>query len=373
MRVLIVGAGIAGLTLAALLRQRGLVPDIVERAPSRDQAGHVLGLYPLGSRVLHGLGAWRSFAAMSEPTLAYAIAGRGGKIIRRFEFASLGEDVGALRMLARSDLLRLLDRAAQSERLRLGVTVEEIAEAGERVRVTTSDGAQSDYDLVVGADGIHSQVREFVSPRVERTDTHWDCRTWWAPHDARLAGTATEFWGAGRLMGLYSTHMKLGAVACAPRRTLANAAEGRRLGKLFARFGDAAHAAMAAAGEDMFVWPLVDARAETWRRGRVVLLGDAACAFLPTAGIGASMAMESASVLAEELARCDAAEVPRALAFFEARRRKRVEAAQDASRKLARIMFVKSRPLAWARNRAVGLMRTETLAAEIAKMFQEPI
>ena len=55
MRILIVGAGIGGLTLAALLRRWGVQPDIIDRAPSFDHAGYMLGLYPLGSRVLHGL------------------------------------------------------------------------------------------------------------------------------------------------------------------------------------------------------------------------------------------------------------------------------------------------------------------------------
>ena len=56
MRVLIAGSGMAGLTLAGLLRQRGIAPDIIDRAPDFDHAGYVLGLYPLGNRVLHGLG-----------------------------------------------------------------------------------------------------------------------------------------------------------------------------------------------------------------------------------------------------------------------------------------------------------------------------
>lgn len=61
MRILIVGAGIGGLTLAALLRRWDVQPDIIDRAPSFDHAGYMLGLYPLGSRVLHGLQAFGDF------------------------------------------------------------------------------------------------------------------------------------------------------------------------------------------------------------------------------------------------------------------------------------------------------------------------
>lgn len=101
----------------------------------------------------------------------------------------------------------------------------------------------------------------------------------------------------------------------------------------------------------------------------MVLLGDAACAFLPTAGIGASLAMESASVLAEELSRSDAVHVESALAFYEARRRPRVEAAQDANRKLAKTMYPRHPFFARARRDT----RDHALAAQIAKLSAEPI
>src|SRR5690606_2829035 len=55
-----------------------------------------------------------------------------------------------------------------------------------------------------------------------------------------------------------------------------------------------------------FYWPMADCRSRVWSRGRVVLLGDAAAAFLPTAGVGASAAMDSAAALADELSRADA-------------------------------------------------------------------
>src|ERR1043166_2210723 len=120
MRVLIVGAGIAGLTLAGLLRQRGIAADIVERAPDIERAGYVLGLYPLGSRILYGLGVHRSFVARSEPLETYTVAGGNGRVIKSFDFQPLNEKFGEVRMLARGELLRLLARAAGDCRIRSG-------------------------------------------------------------------------------------------------------------------------------------------------------------------------------------------------------------------------------------------------------------
>lgn len=340
MRVLIAGGGIAGLALAALLRQRGIAPDIVEAAATHDHQSYVLGLYPFGARVLHGLGVHRSFTAVSEPA----------------------NDANDLRLLARGDLLRLLERAGDNERLRMGTRVEHIMETGERVRVATSDGETRDYDLVVGADGAGSRVRAFVSPKMDAFDTHWACWSWWTPRGSQRA--AREIRDGAHALGLYATPRQTGVIACAPDRT-------RRLTKLFARFDDMAGDALSAApgAAQMFHWRIADSRARSWRRGRVVLLGDAACAFLPTAGIGASLAMESASVLADELSRSDATHVTSALAFYEARRRSRVEAAQDASRKLAKAIYPRyaffSRP---GRD-----MREQALAVEIAKLSATPI
>jgi 2-polyprenyl-6-methoxyphenol hydroxylase-like FAD-dependent oxidoreductase len=79
---------------------------------------------------------------------------------------------------------------------------------------------------------------------------------------------------------------------------------------------------------DAYWWSLTDCRADTWSVGRVALLGDAAAGFLPTAGIGAAMAMESAWVLAGLLAGTAPARVPDALGRYQASQRLRVEAAR---------------------------------------------
>jgi 2-polyprenyl-6-methoxyphenol hydroxylase-like FAD-dependent oxidoreductase len=123
----------------------------------------------------------------------------------------------------------------------------------------------------------------------------------------------------------------------------------------------------------MFFWNLEDCRAPHWSNGRVTLMGDSACAFLPTAGVGASMAMESAAVLADELGRTDARGLPLALQHYETRRRKRAEGAQTASRRIASLMFVKSTPVAWGRDQLMKFYSIEEFAEEIEKSLSEPL
>ena len=275
MRILIAGAGIGGLTLAALLRQRGITADIIDRAPSFDHAGYVLGLYPLGNRVLYGLSAFRAFASASESMDTYVVGAGNGREINRFDFKPLIEKYGAFRILARGDLLRILHRAGGAPAIRMGVSVSAITEKNERVSVRLSDGTESDYDLLVGADGIHSFVRKYVSPKTETFDTKWACWAWWKETGEFPSDTVFEQWGAGRFIGYYPTPSRIGMIAGAPARALGGTkVQGRkkRMMRVFARLKGRARDAVTAFPEDdreIFYWKLEDRRAQDWVKGRV--------------------------------------------------------------------------------------------------------
>jgi 2-polyprenyl-6-methoxyphenol hydroxylase-like FAD-dependent oxidoreductase len=124
---------------------------------------------------------------------------------------------------------------------------------------------------------------------------------------------------------------------------------------------------------EMFFWRLSDVRSTEWVQGRIVLLGDAAAGFLPTAGIGASMAMESAAALNDELSRTDNRFVEHALELYVKRRRQRVERIQSDSRKLSRLMFMSRASVAAIRNFALRFYTLEMLARDIARAFNDPI
>src|SRR5699024_12416783 len=81
MRILIVGGGIAGLTLAALLEKQGQTPVVVEQRPVEDNLGYGLALWPHGSRILHALGVHVGFLSESEPMLRYTATNIHGRIL----------------------------------------------------------------------------------------------------------------------------------------------------------------------------------------------------------------------------------------------------------------------------------------------------
>ncbi len=379
MRVLIVGAGIAGLTLSALLRQKGIKPQLVDRAANFEAAGYMLALFPMGNRVLHGLGAFDAFLAKSEPMDIYTMCNGHGEAMQTFDIAAALGKFGVTRQLSRADLLQILRDAAPDVPLEMGVHVTRLVEHGDEVEAFADTRSLGRFDLVVGADGIHSAVRRHVAGEVEMRPTGWGGWVWWAPAAAAPHKTVTEYWGAGRFVGIYPIRDRIGVIAAGPIDQIGHESiggSGAKLAELFADYKGVARApfdAMPANDKDMFFWNLEDCRAPHWSKGRVVLMGDSACAFLPTAGVGASMAMESAAVLADELGRTDAKGLPLSLQHYETRRRKRAEGAQTASRRIASLMFVKSTPLAWSRDQLMKFYSIEEFAKEIEKSLAEPL
>ena len=103
------------------------------------------------------------------------------------------------------------------------------------------------------------------------------------------------------------------------------------------------------------------------------MLGDAARAFLPTAGVGASIALESAAVLDDELSRTDARFLAGALARYEERRKERAEAFQADSRKLASMMMIESVGMSWGRDQLMKFYTLDMLAKNIAQSLAKPI
>jgi len=379
MRILIVGAGIGGMTLAALLERRGVRVRLVEKAPNFEHAGYMLGLWPLGSRVLHGLSLYDRFAAECIEARAYEVRDDQGDLIKHWSMQPITERFGPVLSCTRPQLIRLLHRGLGEVDLRFDTALETLEPAGDELDVRFSDGSRERFDLVVGADGMHSTVRKLILGEQPQFHTHWGGWVWQADLATIAAETFVEHWGVGRFVGAYPTRDGAGIFAGAPvADDFTKPGPGRRdrLREGFAGMGEQVDAWLEAIPDDnteLFFWNLSDVRSAAWTRGRVLLLGDAAAGFLPTAGIGASMAMESAAVLADELSCTNTRFLEQALSLYVKRRRQRVERIQDDSRKLARTMFVKSATMAHIRDLVTRFYTMEGLAGSIAEAFEEPI
>ena len=111
MQILIVGAGIAGQALGALLRRQAKVPVVIERQPAGADPGYALALWPHGSRVLHALGIYDAFVTKSEPMVRYTLKDDRGDLIGSCQTPAAIERFGQLGVIPRADLIRLLEGA----------------------------------------------------------------------------------------------------------------------------------------------------------------------------------------------------------------------------------------------------------------------
>ena len=377
LRTLIIGAGVAGLTLAALMRQRGETPVIIEREDTLRNQGYMLGLYPLGGRVLQGLNLHDRYLSRSVPMYHYNIGNSRGKLVREYSLERVAQRYGAIQGISRGELVELLLEGIKDVPVHLGRTVTDLKQHGAEVEVTFSDGSLRCFDLVVAADGLYSDTRKLVFNRSEYIyrDTGWGGWVFWADAGLALPDTYTEYWGASYFLGLYPVKHRLGVFIGGPTDKV------QRLGfetfaeQLRETFGQCVPALPSnlETPTDSFFWKFHDCRSKHWRQGRIIFLGNAAVGFLPTAGIGASVAMESAAALNDELSRTDAEHVEQALALYEKRRRRRVEKAQTSSRRLGKMMFIKSQLLARTRNRLLQFYTAEQLVKGVAELMETPI
>lgn len=350
LRILIVGGGIAGLTLAALLRQRGFHPEIVEKAEDYGGVGYVIGLWPAGSSVLKGLGLFRVFVAAGQEFTDYTVADGQGNVLHHYDFRALGARSGPAYLLQRSALVAILRQGIGDTSLRFGTTVVALDENGGELRAAFDDGSVGVYDLVVGADGIHSQVRRLIFGDAPLEYQHMTSWAFWIDPALAARTEVTEYWGAGRFFGVYPAKDALCCFVVAAARANQPDPVAQRIDRIRATFkplGGVVPRVLADLPDPQDIWhdDFYDLKLPQWRRGRIVLIGDAGAAILPTAGIGASMAMESAAALADELSRADSLFLEHSLERFIARRRARVDRVQKESRTLARYALV-DHPLA---------------------------
>ncbi|ETO93114.1 FAD-dependent oxidoreductase [Legionella oakridgensis] len=383
MKVLIVGAGIAGLSLAALLKQRGLEPTVIEKSASFGAVGYMLGLYPTGANVLRALNCYDQYLEVSVPGQAYAAYTSDNKLLKQFSFTPMVKQYGPYQLITRYELLYILRQTCGDLNIRFNTEVSSLTQNEHEVEVQFHDKTKARFDLVVGADGLHSQVRSFIlsSHEYQYFNTGWGGWVWWSQGKTLPGNTIQEFWGQGTFLGAYPVKGKAGLIAAIDSPTAEKALEGeksrqefisQKFAKVFQQHPDFLND-LPPDQEPVFFWSLNDQRATTWHKGRVVLVGDSAAAFLPTAGVGASMALESAAVLNDVLSRTSTEFIPHALSLFEKRRKARVEGAQNDSRKLAKMMFVSSSFATWMRNYFTKVMSVQSLMKSIMKGFDEPI
>lgn len=317
--VLISGAGIGGPTLAFWLRAAGFRPTVIEHSPALRTGGYVIDFWGLGYDIAERMGLAgpidRAGYHMREVRIVESqgerITGFGTNVFRELtggRFVTLG----------RSDLSRLLyEKTKGMTEVMFGNEIVGLQEHADCVQVQLKHGSERRFDLVIGADGLHSNVRRLVFGPQRRFEKH-----------------------LGYLVAAFEVHgyrprdEEVYVIYCEPGRTLARfALHDDRTLFLFVFTVDTAHpspildlTAQKATLRDRFgdgKWEcprildeldrtrelyfdrVSQIKMDGWSRGRIALVGDAAFCVSLMAGQGSALAMTSAYVLAGELAKAE--------------------------------------------------------------------
>lgn len=313
--VLVSGAGIAGPTLAHWLHHHGIDATVVEKAPVPRNGGYAIDLRGVALDVAERTGVLDQIRAASTQMHRGTLLGRDGNSTLRFT-PSLGSSHGRSTEILRGDLVHLLHTAttAHTEYL-YDDSIVDIAQEPDRVRVTFQRSRPREFDLVVGADGLHSHTRElaFGPEGPLRHDLGGHLSIFTAPDHLGLDREVLLYNTPGKLIGMYQTPRADGVkvilgLHSSAEDTIDREPVAQQRAFLKERFVDNGWEtdtlldAMDHAS-DFYFDSMTQIRMEDWSTGRVTLLGDAGHCASPLSGQGTSLAMVGAYVLAQELAR----------------------------------------------------------------------
>ncbi|MEH3106467.1 MAG: tryptophan-rich sensory protein [Sphingomonas fennica] len=352
-RILITGASIAGNTCAWWLGRAGFDVTVVERAPAFRDGGQNVDVRGVGRAVIRQMGLEDAALAAGTGEEGTAWVEADGRIAARFLTDDVGPDGPTAEMeILRGDLARLLfDAARDRAAYRFGDHVTAIDDGGEAAAVTFACGTTGRFDAVIVAEGVGSATRRLVFGRANRP-RYMDLTIAYFTIPRRADDDRLWRWyhaPGGRSVSLrpdrHGTTRAMLSVQKPPEgeQDWSAAQQKAWLHRTFADAGWQAPRVLDGmdATEDFYLDVLRQVRMPRWSAGRVVLCGDAAWCVTPIGGVGTTLAVTGARVLAGEMIR--AAGLAEAFAGYEQAMRPMVEKAQGIPRLAPRLANPHSR------------------------------
>jgi 6-hydroxynicotinate 3-monooxygenase len=342
-RIAVIGAGLGGLTAAGFLQRAGFTVKVYEQAPAFSRIGAGIILSANVCKVLRRLGLEDGLIAAGIKSQSYVSrAWDTGEVMAEFVFDGAAERHygGPYVHIHRGDLHAVLERGVRPGTISFDHALVDLQDKNGSIRLTFGNGATADADIVIGADGIRSKVREFLlgpePPQfagftayraifpAERLNGLWipDCTKWWGRDRHCL-----PYYLTGRRDEVYA----IGVVPAADWKHGDTSIPSSRENYLqsFAGFHADLRRVLEAV-ETVTLWPVFDReRDDRWSGGRLVLLGDACHPMRPFMAAGGAMAVEDAAILSRCLADID--DLAEAFACYQATRIPRVAKVQDIS------------------------------------------
>lgn len=391
MKILISGAGIAGPTLAYWLDYYGLTPTIVEHAPRLRTGGYPVDFWGAGFDVADRMGLAPELRETGYMVRELRVVNRSGKRIAGFPMKSFFSATnGKYVTIPRGELSRaIFGKIAGRVETIFGDSITRMEQIRDKVQVTFASGAEREFDLVVGADGLHSRVRELAFGPESQWERYLGYKVaafeapGYRPRDELVYVMFTE---VGQQVGRFTMRddrtMFLFTFADAqPDNGMTGGIQGQKelLRKRFGKSGwecPQILKALEGAGDlyfDRVSQIRMGAAEPRWARGRVLLIGDAASCVSLLAGEGSGLAMTAAYILAGELHRAGG-DHEVAFARYESLFADFVREKQESALRFAGTFAPKTKLSMFVRNQVMNLLRVPWIAnIFLARAFADRI
>lgn len=346
-KIAIVGAGLGGAAAATLLQQAGFKVDIYEQAPEFSRIGAGIHMGPNIMKIFRRMGIEQQLSEMgSHPDFWFSRDGASGDYMSRIalgEFAR--KEYGAAYITVhRGDLHALQMSSIAPGSVHFSKCLSTLEETASGVRLSFTDGTSAEADIVIGADGINSKIREELLGQEAPLYSGWVAHRALIPNHV-LSKYKLEFencvkwWSADRHMMVYHTTGKRDEyyyVTGVPHPAWefeGNWIDSSReeMYEAFAGYHPTVQA-LIESSESVTKWPLLNRNPlPIWSRGRMVLLGDACHPMKPHMAQGAGMAIEDAAMLTRCLQATGLSDYSTAFDLYETARKDRASRVQAVS------------------------------------------
>jgi 2-polyprenyl-6-methoxyphenol hydroxylase-like FAD-dependent oxidoreductase len=342
--VLIVGGGVGGMSTALSLSALGMRVELIDIDPEWRVYGAGITITGPTLRAFKGLGVYEDICAQGYVGEEIQVCDVSGQPIRRLatpmpDGSGVHGSGGIMRPVLHNILSTRVRQAGVT--VNLGVTVNELRQDGAGVEVTFSDERRARYDLVIGADGVYSKVRQLIFPNAPQPfytgQSAWRVTT---PRPPQVQCRHFYLGGPNKVgfSPVSNEQMYLFLLQKTPRMFRDEAELPGALRELLAGYGGyIAGIREGITADSLIVFRPMDAffLPAPWYSGHVLLIGDAAHPTTPQLASGAGMAVEDALVLAQELPKAGC--IPEALTRFMARREERCRLVVESSMKIGQL------------------------------------
>ncbi|WP_153797565.1 FAD-dependent monooxygenase [Foetidibacter luteolus] len=374
MQIAIAGAGIAGLTTAIALKNKGIETQIFEAAPAVKGIGAGLALAANAMQAFERLGIAEEVSRCGRMLPSFTIYDEKKKVINRTNSEAISKKYGADNFtIHRAALYDLLYSKLNPQQVVINKKLVAAEQLPNGIKLVFQDGSIHFTDALIAADGIHSSIRKKLLPASAPRYAGYTCWRAVINNDFLNLTETSETWGLKGRFGIVPLLDKVYWFACINAPYSSSRMKAFTIDDLqrhFKDFHEPIPAILQQTKNEHLIWnDIMDIRPiHQYAFGNILLIGDAAHATTPNLGQGACQAIEDAVILANELAAN--ANIPEAFKQFEQRRLKRTHYITNTSWKIGKAAQTSNRLFAGIRNTLFRLLPQSVNEKQFQKLYR---